>query len=65
MLVIRQISRSSPYHREPVATDSVVAAEVAEDKECYLQAISKDGPVIAFLFRCRHCGTHLAYSDFS
>ncbi|WP_328852195.1 CbrC family protein [Micromonospora globbae] len=48
-----------------MATDSVVAAEVAEDKECYLQAISKDGPVIAFLFRCRHCGTHLAYSDFS
>ncbi|MFG1869738.1 CbrC family protein [Micromonospora arborensis] len=35
----------------------------AEEKEWYLQAISKDGPVTAFLFRCRHCGTHLAYSD--
>lgn len=35
----------------------------AEDKDWYLQSLSKDGPVTAFLFRCRHCGTHLAYSD--
>ncbi|MEU4552915.1 CbrC family protein [Micromonospora violae] len=35
----------------------------AEEGEWYLQAINKDGPVTAFLFRCRHCGTHLAYSD--
>ncbi|MEU8327519.1 CbrC family protein [Micromonospora sp. NPDC048839] len=35
----------------------------AEDKDWYLRALSRDGPVTAYLFRCRHCGSHLAYSD--
>ncbi|MEV4384686.1 CbrC family protein [Micromonospora sp. NPDC049580] len=34
-----------------------------DDKDWYLQALSKDGPVTAYLFRCRHCGSYLAYSD--
>ena len=30
----------------------------------YLQTLTKDGAPTAYLFRCRHCGGHLAYSDF-
>jgi uncharacterized protein CbrC (UPF0167 family) len=37
----------------------------ADDVVGYLQALSKDGQPTAYLFRCRHCGTHLAYSDFT
>jgi len=32
--------------------------------EEYLRELDKDGSPSAYLFRCRHCGTHLAYSDF-
>jgi uncharacterized protein CbrC (UPF0167 family) len=28
-------------------------------------ALDQDGEATAYLFRCRHCGTYLAYSDFS
>ena len=31
----------------------------------YLRALTKDGSPRAYLFRCLHCGKHLAYSDFS
>jgi uncharacterized protein CbrC (UPF0167 family) len=31
--------------------------------EDYLAALDKDDQPTAYLFRCRHCGTHLAYSD--
>ena len=31
----------------------------------YLRALDKDGGATAYLFRCRHCGVHLAYSDFT
>ncbi len=36
-----------------------------EQVEEYLAALDKDGQPTAYLFRCRHCGTHLAYSDFT
>lgn len=36
-------------------------AEVQE----YLAALDKEGQPTAYLFECRHCGTHLAYSDFT
>ncbi len=32
--------------------------------EEYLRELDKDGSPTAYLFRCRHCGIHLAYSDF-
>ena len=35
----------------------------ADEIEEYLRALDKDGSPQAYLFRCRHCGTHLAYSD--
>jgi uncharacterized protein CbrC (UPF0167 family) len=30
----------------------------------YLGALRRDGSPRAYLFRCEHCGKHLAYSDF-
>ena len=37
----------------------------AEQVEQHIAAMDKDGQPTAYLFRCRHCGTHLAYSDFT
>ena len=37
----------------------------AEQVEEYLQRLDPDSPPTAYLFRCRVCGTHLAYSDFT
>lgn len=31
----------------------------------YLRSLDKDGQPTAYLFRCRVCRTHLAYSDFT
>ena len=31
----------------------------------YLSSLRKDGQPTAYLFRCRHCSTHIAYSDFA
>jgi hypothetical protein len=36
-----------------------------EQVEEYLAALDRDGQPTAYLFRCRHCGQHLAYSDFT
>jgi uncharacterized protein len=33
--------------------------------EAYLGSLDRDGQPTAYLFRCRVCGTHIAYSDFS
>ncbi|MET9293636.1 CbrC family protein [Streptomyces sp. NPDC003077] len=37
----------------------------ADQVEHYLASLDKDGEPTAYLFRCRVCGTHLAFSDFS
>ncbi|UJB46280.1 CbrC family protein [Streptomyces sp. A1-5] len=37
----------------------------AAQVEDYLNALDKDGQPTAYLFRCRACATHLAYSDFT
>jgi uncharacterized protein CbrC (UPF0167 family) len=36
-----------------------------EEAAEYVDALEKDGQPTAYLFECRHCGTHLAYSDFT
>lgn len=36
-----------------------------EQVEQYLSAMDKDGQPTGYLFECRHCGTRLAYSDFT
>jgi uncharacterized protein CbrC (UPF0167 family) len=38
-------------------------ARSAEQIEEYLGNLDKGGSPTAYLFRCRHCGTDLAYSD--
>ena len=54
--------------RHPMALESL-RAQLAEGRwpqdqiEHYLQALDKHGQPTAYLFACRHCGTHLAYSD--
>jgi uncharacterized protein CbrC (UPF0167 family) len=35
----------------------------ASEGQSYLASLSKDGEATAYLFRCRHCGRYLAYSD--
>jgi uncharacterized protein CbrC (UPF0167 family) len=45
----------------PEAFD-MLREEYDEDE---LRSLRKDGDASAYLFRCRHCGTHLAYVDFS
>jgi uncharacterized protein CbrC (UPF0167 family) len=35
----------------------------ADEVEEYLRALRKEGEATAYLFRCRHCRRHLAYSD--
>jgi uncharacterized protein len=35
----------------------------AEEVEEFLDGLDKDGDHTAYLFACRHCGTHLAYAD--
>jgi len=36
-----------------------------EQVEEYLAVLDKDDMPTAYLFECRHCGAHLAYSDFT
>ena len=36
-----------------------------DQTEEHLAALDRDGDPTAYLFRCRHCGVHLAYSDYS
>jgi uncharacterized protein CbrC (UPF0167 family) len=33
--------------------------------ERFFEALDPDGGATAYLFRCRHCRTHLAYADFA
>jgi uncharacterized protein CbrC (UPF0167 family) len=35
----------------------------AREAQSFLASLSTDGDATAYLFRCRHCGRHLAYSD--
>lgn len=42
----------------------VIHRWAATDIDEYLQALDKDASPTAYLFRCLHCGWHLAYSDF-
>jgi len=39
--------------------------ESPERAEAYLAGLDRDRQPTAYLFRCRHCGRHLAYSDFT
>jgi uncharacterized protein len=55
-------------HPEALAMVRAENAELGwsdEDLDGYLRALHPDGDATAYLFRCLHCGTHVAYSDMS
>ena len=54
-----------PEALEDLRGDHDGSGWTAAEVEDYLSALDKDGQPRAYLFRCRHCGRHLAYSDFS
>jgi hypothetical protein len=37
----------------------------ADDSRAYVSRLTANGQPTAYLFRCHHCGTHLAFSDFT
>ena len=52
--------------RYPEAIESLrqqVEVGASEEPESYLRELDADGDTTAYLFQCRHCGSHLAYSD--
>jgi uncharacterized protein len=61
-------------HREVSAWPDALRALRAEaeglgwnpvEAQQHVGSLQLDGPPTAYLFRCLHCGTHLAYSDFT
>ncbi|MEU8285156.1 CbrC family protein [Micromonospora sp. NPDC048905] len=54
---------TTPDALEHLRLTSAGSGWSAGDSDWYLRTLSKAGPVTAYLFRCRHCGSHLAYSD--
>ncbi len=36
-----------------------------EEVDAFIGSLDVDGDSTAYLFRCRHCGVHLAYADFA
>jgi uncharacterized protein CbrC (UPF0167 family) len=46
----------------PSAVEALLADEWPAE---FLPNMSVDGDLTGYLFRCRHCGTHLAYADIS
>lgn len=36
-----------------------------EQADAYIRSLRPDGDATGYLFRCLHCGTHLAYTDMS
>jgi uncharacterized protein CbrC (UPF0167 family) len=36
-----------------------------EDSHAYVNRLTASGQPTAYLFRCLHCGAHLAFSDFT
>lgn len=52
----------------PEALDMVRQADpqfpwTDQQRENYVRSLSATGEATGYLFRCLHCGTHLAYSD--
>jgi uncharacterized protein CbrC (UPF0167 family) len=43
----------------------LLAESSADDVDAVLAALDRDDEPTAYLFRCLHCGVHLAYADFA
>ena len=55
---------SRPDALEALRQEHIGLGWTPELVEEYLTELDKDGSPSAYLFRCRHCGIHVAYSDF-
>jgi uncharacterized protein CbrC (UPF0167 family) len=62
-VVGRQELDRFPDALEDLRRDHDASGWSADEVEESLAALDKDGQPTAYLFRCRHCGRHLAYSD--
>ena len=51
--------------RYPDAVDHLRRQWPEDGFDDFFAALDKDGQPTAYLFRCRHCATHLAYADFT
>lgn len=68
--VFLRVVGSPEIHDFPGAVDAIRAEGAANEWDAdaveeYIAVLQADGDPQAYLFRCRHCGVHLAYSDFS
>ena len=54
-----------PEALDALRQERVESGRPADEVEEYIAALETDGDATAYLFRCRHCGRHLAYSDFA
>lgn len=57
--------RRLPAARRFLVADMEKYGWSAEQLERFLESLDPDGGATAYLFRCRHCHTHLAYADFA
>jgi uncharacterized protein CbrC (UPF0167 family) len=55
--------QSHPDALETLRQELDADARAADEVEEHLTALDKEGEATAYLFRCRHCGRQLAYSD--
>ncbi|MFG2825965.1 CbrC family protein [Streptomyces sp. NPDC048434] len=53
-----------PEVLEMLRQEASAGGRPPEQVERYLGSLDKDGRPTAYLFRCRVCAAHLAYSDF-
>ncbi len=54
-----------PDAREMLRFENSTGGSSPEQVEEFLAALDKDGNPTAYLFRCRMCGSRLAYADFT
>ena len=65
MAFLRPASRQDldPHPEAIAALEDEMPRPDPERFEAFLDALDPAGSPTAYLFRCLHCGTHLAYSD--
>jgi uncharacterized protein len=56
---------AKPDAQQALLTDMAGYGWSADELEGFLDSLDPDGAATAYLFRCRHCRTYLAYADFA
>jgi uncharacterized protein CbrC (UPF0167 family) len=64
-LVGRRELEAYPDALEMLRQEAIENGFSQDDVAEHLAGLRKDGDATAYLFQCRHCGSHLAYSDFA